>query len=240
MRRALRLRLVEALRPSDLQLTLVWAGIVGLCGALVSVAFRWLAQLVQERAFGVEGDLVAGAQSVLPWERIAIPAIGGLAAGLVIRFGAHLAQGQPSTDYMEAVSLGDGTIRVRPSLVKSTASLFSVASGGSIGREGAMAQLSSMLASWMGRRRNLPRPRLQLLVACGAAAGIASAYNVPIAGALFVAEIVLGTIAMESFGPLVFASVVSTLATRALLGGAPLFEIPQFELVSYLDRKSVV
>ena len=46
MRRALRLRLIEALRPSDLQLTLVWAGIVGLCGALVSVAVRWLAQLV--------------------------------------------------------------------------------------------------------------------------------------------------------------------------------------------------
>ncbi|NUP98040.1 MAG: ClcB-like voltage-gated chloride channel protein [Planctomycetaceae bacterium] len=79
------------------------------------------------------------------------------------------------------------------------------------------------------------RPRLQLLVACGAAAGIASAYNVPIAGALFVAEIVLGTIAMESFGPLVFASVVSTLATRALLGGQPLFEIPHFELASYLE-----
>lgn len=235
MRRALRLRLVEALRPSDLQLTLIWAGIVGLCGALVSVAFRWLSQRVQELAFGVEGDLVAGAASVAPWERIVIPAVGGLAAGLVIRYGAHLAKGQPSTDYMEAVSLGDGTIRVRPSLVKSTASLLSVASGGSIGREGAMAQLSSMLASWIGRRRALPRPRLQLLVACGAAAGIASAYNVPIAGALFVAEIVLGTIAMESFGPLVFASVVSTLATRALLGGDPLFAIPQFELVSYVE-----
>ncbi len=235
MRRALRLRLIEALRPSDLQLTLLWAGLVGLCGALISVAFRALAQEVQELAFGVEGELVAGAGAVAGWERVVIPAVGGLAAGLVIRYGAHLAKGQPSTDYMEAVSLGDGTIRVRPSLVKSMASLLSVSSGGSIGREGAMAQLSSMFASWVGRRRALPKPRLQLLVACGAAAGIASAYNVPIAGALFVAEIVLGTIAMESFGPLVFASVVSTLATRALLGGKPLFEIPQFELVSYIE-----
>ena len=235
MRRALRLRLVEALRPSDLQLTLLWAGLVGFCGALLSVGFRELSVGVQEFLWGSRGEVAAIADGIPLWQRVAWPALGGLSAGLVMRYGAQLAKGQPSTDYMEAVSLGDGTIRVRPSLVKSFASMLSVASGGSIGREGAMAQLSSMFASWLGRRRALSRPRLQLLVACGAAAGIASAYNVPIAGALFVAEIVLGTIAMESFGPLVFASVVSTLATRAMLGGQPLFEIPHFELASYLE-----
>ena len=68
--------------------------------------------------------------------------------------------------------------------------------------------------------------RLRLLVACGAAGGIASAYNAPIGGALFVAEIVLGTLAMESFGPLVFSSVVATLTVRQFLGSNPLYEIP--------------
>jgi len=232
---AQRLRLLEQLRLSDTQRALVWAGLVGLLGALVSVGFRQLAQLAQELFWGVPGDPARFADE-LHWARkLLVPAAGGLAAGLVIRFGARLAKGQPSADFMEAVALGDGTIRVRPSLVKSSASLLSVASGGSIGREGAMAQLASMLASWVGRRRNLPKPRLQLLVACGAAAGVASAYNAPIAGALFVAEIVLGTIAMESLGPLVFASVVSTVATRELLGQAPLFETPAFELVSPLE-----
>ena len=65
-----------------------------------------------------------------------------------------------------------------------------------------------------------------MLVACGAAGGIASAYNAPIGGALFVAEIVLGTLAMESFGPLVFSSVVATLTVRQFLGSNPLYEIP--------------
>lgn len=232
---AQRLRLAEWLRLSDTQRALVWAGIVGFVGALSSVGFRMLAQAAQSLFFGVEGDPARFADE-LHWARkLLVPALGGLAAGLVIRFGARLAKGQSSADFMEAVSLGDGTIRVRPSLVKSGASLLSIASGGSIGREGAMAQLSSMLSSWLGRLGRLPKPRLQLLVACGAAAGIASAYNAPIAGALFVAEIVLGTIAMESLGPLVFASVVSTVTTRELLGQAPLFETPPFELVSPLE-----
>ncbi len=232
---AQRLRLAELLRLSDTQRALVWAGIVGFVGALVSVGFRVLAQAAQSAFFGVEGDPARFANE-LHWARkLIVPALGGLAAGLVIRYGARLAKGQSSADFMEAVSLGDGTIRVRPSLVKSGASLLSIASGGSIGREGAMAQLSSMLSSWLGRRAKLPKPRLQLLVACGAAAGIASAYNAPIAGALFVAEIVLGTIAMESLGPLVFASVISTVTTRELLGQAPLFDAPPFELVSPLE-----
>lgn len=229
---AQRLRLAELLRLGDTQRALVWAGIVGFLGALISVGFRLLASWAQAGFWGVDGDpaLVA---SELHWaQKVLVPALGGLAAGLVIRYGAHLTQGQHSADFMEAVSLGDGTIRVRPSLVKSSASLLSVASGGSIGREGAMAQLSSMISSWLGRRARLPKPRLQLLVACGAAAGIASAYNAPIAGALFVAEIVLGTIAMESLGPLVFASVVSTVTTRELLSQGPLFETPAFDLVS--------
>jgi Chloride channel protein EriC len=60
--------------------------------------------------------------------------------------------------------------------------------------------------------------------------GIASAYNAPIAGALFVAEIVLGSLAMEIFGPLVFSSVIATLTVRGFLGGSPLYEIPAFKL----------
>ncbi len=229
---ARRLRLVEQFRLGDTQRALAWAGLVGFFGALTSVLFRQLAQGAQQLMWGTGGDLAYFADQFHWAQKLAIPALGGLAAGLVIRYGSRLTQGHPSMDFMEAVSLGDGTIRVRPSLVKSSASLLSVASGGSIGREGAMAQLSSMLASWFGRWRKLPKPRLQLLVACGAAAGIASAYNAPLAGAMFVAEIVLGTIAIESLGPLVFASVVSTVTTREILGQAPLFETPAFVLVS--------
>ncbi|HVS08761.1 MAG TPA: ClcB-like voltage-gated chloride channel protein [Planctomycetota bacterium] len=228
----LKLRLAEPLRPTELQVTLMYAGLVGLMGACAGVLFRTAIAAVQAALWGVEGDLVRAAEQVDLWRRVVVPALGGLAAGFVIQAGSRLHRGQTSADFMEAVALREGVIRFRPSLVKSASSLVTVASGGSIGREGAMVQLSSMLASWMGRHTGLSKPRLELLVACGAAAGIASAYNAPIAGALFVAEIVLGSIAMQSLGPLVFASVISTVTTRQLLGAGPVFEIPPFELVS--------
>jgi len=161
-----------------------------------------------------------------------VPALGGLLAGLVLTFGARLLQGQRATDYMESVTIGDGRIRVGPALVRIGSSIFSIASGGSLGREGPMSQLAALIASGIGRLARLPMPRLQLMVACGAAAGMASAYNAPIGGALFVAEVVIGSIAMESFGPLLFASFMSSVLARALGSASALFEMQAFRLVS--------
>jgi len=167
-----------------------------------------------------------------------VPTLGGVLAGLALYFGAQWVKGQDSTDYMEAISIGDGEIRTRPTLVKILSSVFTISSGGSIGREGPMVQLAAMLASLVGRTARLPRARLRLLVACGAASGIASAYNAPIGGALFVAEIVLGSIAMATFGPLIVASAMATVVSRLLMGGAPLYSVPAFQLVSPLELVS--
>src|SRR4029077_8677060 len=128
------------------------------------------------------------------------------------------------------VVLGDGKISTRRSLAQCFSAMFTIASGGSIGREGPLVQLASLIASLIGRLQNWSSPRLRLLVGCGAAAGIASAYNAPIAGAVFVAEIVLGSGAMEIFGPLIFSSVIATLTARAFLSGSPLYDIPPFQL----------
>src|SRR5579862_3932869 len=70
------------------------------------------------------------------------------------------------------------------------------------------------------------------MVACGGAAGIAAAYNAPISGALFVSEIVLGSIAMESFGPLIVASVTSSATIHRFLGYGPVYDVPHVQFVS--------
>ncbi len=235
IRRLLRLWVwfAETFHPDEFQLTLAWAGVIGFFGALTSIGFRYVTSVVHMLLTGNNVARMAESFAQLPlWQRLVTPAVGGLLAGLVFYFGTRWSSSTTTTDYMEAVVVHDGRISVRRSLIKCLSAMFTVASGGSIGREGPLVQLSSLVASIVGRWRNWPAIRLRLLVACGAAAGIASAYNAPIAGSLFVAEIILGSLAMEIFGPLVFASVIATLTVRAFLGAAPLYEIPSFRLNS--------
>jgi len=221
----------ERTRPTDLQVTLFWAGVIGFCGGLSSIAFRAATGLVHKIFTGNSmSGLVESFAGLPPLLRLAIPALGGLLAGAILQFGARWRSRIPTTDYMEAVVLGNGKISTRRTIVKCLSALFTIASGGSIGREGPLVQLSSVIASGFGRLQKWSTPRLRLLVGCGAAAGIASAYNAPIAGAIFVAEIVLGSMAMEMLGPLIFSSVVATLTVQGFLGTAPLYEIPPFQL----------
>lgn len=228
----LRLWMAETIRPSELHETLFWAGVVGLLGAVASVLFRRLSYEVHLLLTRQTGGVVESFMHLPLWQRALTPTVGGLAAGAILYWGSRITRSRHPTDYMEAIVVGNGLVAVRSSLVKSASALFSIASGGSIGREGPMVQLSAMIASLVGRFRHWSTPRRRLISACGGAAGIASAYNAPIAGALFVAEIVLGSVAMESFGPLVFSSVVATLTVRKLVGAAPLYEIPPFVLNS--------
>ena len=232
-----RLWIQEKLQPTEWQVMLLWAAFAGFLGALASVFFTGLAEGVHE-LFGYAGEGVGVVESMrkLPWWGcLLVPALGGMCAGIVLLLGKHIAPGQSSTDYMEAIAIGNGHVPIRTSLVKSAAALFSIGSGGSIGREGPMVQLAAVLASLIGRWRQFTPPQLRLIVACGAAAGIASAYNAPIAGSFFVAEIILGTIAMESLGPLAVSAVVATLTVRVLTQAHVLYKVPAFQLNSPLE-----
>jgi len=216
-----------------------WAALTGFCGALASVVFREGIRLFERLMTGNSGGLVQAASGLQGWHRVLVPVLGGVAAGVVMHFGARLLGDRRSVDYMEAVVVGDGAIAARPTLLRSLSSLFTIGSGGSIGREGPMVQLAALLGSKVGMLSRAPVPRRRLLVACGAAAGIAAAYNAPIAGALFVAEIVMGSIAMESFGPLVVASVTANVTIHRFFGYGPVFAVPHvqfganWELVVY-------
>ncbi len=230
----------EKLQPSEWQITLLWAGFAGFLGALSSLVFQGLAEGVHQLLTGSNEGVVESMKQLPWWAVLALPAVGGLLAGIVLMLGKHLTKGQSSTDYMEAISIGSGHVPIRASLVKSAAALFSIGSGGSIGREGPMVQLAAVMASFIGRWRQFTPPQLRLMVACGAAAGIASAYNAPIAGSFFVAEIILGTIAMESLGPLAVSAVVAAMTVRVLTSEAQLYKVPEFRLSSPLEMPAYI
>jgi CIC family chloride channel protein len=226
-----RLRLI-LFGHEDLAGIVFWAALIGVCGALTSVLFREGARLLEKLFTGQSTGLVHAAAELAWWHRALVPLVGGLLAGLVLHLAGRAFTSSRAVDYMEAVLVGDGQIGFRATMAKSVSSLLTIASGGSIGREGPMVQLAAMVGSKLGRVARAPIPRLRLMVACGGAAGIAAAYNAPISGALFVSEIVLGSTAMESFGPLVVASVTASATIHQFLGYGPVFEVPHVEFVS--------
>ncbi|PUA19919.1 ClcB-like voltage-gated chloride channel protein [Glaciimonas sp. PCH181] len=222
-----RLRIQRLFHFSPSHSMLLWAVVVGFLGALATILFRECILGLQLLLTGESGSFVTIAKS-LSWHwRVVLPTLGGVIAGVILLL-AKRVPAAATSDYMEAVTIGDGNIPVRHSLLRSLSSLATIVSGGSIGREGSMVQLAALAASLVGRITYFEPSRLRLLVACGAAAGITSAYNAPIAGAFFVTEIVLGAIVMESFGPVVVASVVANITMRALPGYKPAYEMPAF------------
>jgi len=226
-----RLRLI-LLGHEDLAGIVFWAALVGIGGALLSVLFRECARLLETMFTGQPGGLVHAASELPPLHRALVPLVGGVLSGMVLHLAGRVLTIPRAVDYMEAILVGDGRLGVRSTLVNSASSLLSIASGGSIGREGPMVQLAAMVGSRLGIIARAPVPRLRLMVACGGAAGIAAAYNAPISGALFVSEIVLGSTAMESFGPLVVASVTSSATIHKFLGYGPVFDVPRLHFGS--------
>ncbi|EPF6159238.1 voltage-gated ClC-type chloride channel ClcB [Citrobacter sedlakii] len=199
---------------------LCFAALVGIFAALAVACFRH-AMLLLEWVFlsNDSGSLVNAATGLSPWRRVLTPALGGLAAGLLLWGWQKRSQLRPHapTDYMEALQT-NGRFDYGASLIKSLASLLVVASGSAIGREGAMILLAALAASCFARRF-APQHEWKLWIACGAAAGMASAYHAPLAGSLFIAEVLFGTLMLASLGPVVVSAVVALLITHALNGG---------------------
>ncbi len=208
---------------------LLWAAAAGLAGGVATIAFRaCISGLVYLETGRVSG-LVDAARALPAPLRILFPAVGGLAAGTVLWLERRRSGRDEGGDYMESIVIGDGVVPPGKSFSRSLSSLFSIASGGSIGREGPMVQLAATVASLIARAARMGVPQRRLLVACGAAAGITAAYNAPLAGALFVAEIVLGSIAVESLVPLIVAAMVANLTTHLLAPDVPLYPIHGLE-----------
>ena len=212
---------------------LLLIGVVGVIAGTLGSAVHGLITLLQRVLWG-PGALVDAARAAPWWVVVATPALGGLVVGLIFRFARERPKGGGGmSQLIEAVLLTGGKVPPRPVVASALAAVVTVGSGGSLGREGPMIRLGAMFSSWLGSRLGMAPHRLKILVGCGAAAGLAAAYNIPIGGALFAMEVILGNFALEIFGPIVASSVISTLIARAAQGGdVPRYAAPGYALVS--------
>ncbi|HSF40689.1 MAG TPA: chloride channel protein, partial [Thermoanaerobaculia bacterium] len=206
--------------------------LVGVVAGLLGVAVHWLIDILQAFLWQSPDGLVGAARKAPRWLVVAAPAFGGVLIGLITWFMRQPVGGGGMSALIEAVALSGGKIPPKPVLANALAAVATVGSGGSLGREGPLIRLGAMISSWVGGRLGVGPHRLKILIGCGAAAGLASAYNVPIGGALFAMEVILGNFALEIFGPIVVSSVISTLISRTFAGNTPLYSAPGYALSS--------
>ena len=213
----------ERFRFTEEALHLLIAGGIGIMGGVVNVVFVKLIVGCQDLVWAKGNSSSLTPFQGTEWERLLIPVAGGLIAGLLLYLGLKWSAKKGSNNLLEAVSMGDGKLPFRTALSQAFSSMVSIVSGATIGREGSITQFTSTLASKWGALARWHPYRLRLMVACGAASGMAAAYNAPIAGAVFAAHIVLGNFSMHLFAPLIFSSVVSSMVSRSFFGMAPLY-----------------
>lgn len=235
--RGLRLRaLVAAFRGGldPMVPMLVIAALVGAASALAVEGFRQAMQALM-RLYTTQEHLVAAAAALPPWERVLIPTVAALAGGLFMWAGHRWIRRPRGPEYMEAVRVGDGRLPLIPNLLRTGSSLIAVSGGITIGREGTMIQFGSVIASVIGRIGHADVAQRRLVVACGAAAGFAAAYHAPIAGTLFVAEIILGGLRLREIAAVLVAAVIGELTTQSVATTGALYLALPVPPVSFGD-----
>ncbi len=211
---------------------IIVAIIIGLLAGFAAIGIRFLIKEISFFSFQGAGNLLENILNTSWYWILIIPAIGGLLVGPIIYFLAPEAKGHGVPEVMQAILLKGGNIRPRVAFIKAIASSITIGTGGSVGREGPIIQIGSSLGSMVGQFLRVPSKRLKTLVGCGAAAGIAAAFNAPIAGALFAVEIILMDFAIAQFSPIVISSVIATVVSHTFEGKFAAFMVPKYQLVS--------
>jgi len=162
------------------------------------------------------------------WTIALLPIIGGLIVGLIQFYLIGVERYHGVAGIIESVAISGGRLRYWRIPAKAIASAFSIGSGASVGPEDPSVQIGSNLGSMVGQWLHMSEERVRTLVAAGAAAGVAAAFNAPIAGVFFAVEIILGEIATSALGLVVLASVISSVFTQAVAGPQPAFSVPSY------------
>jgi CIC family chloride channel protein len=227
-------KLSRILAGQDTALIAIGA-VIGTLTGLGALGFAWVLTWFEDEVSVFFHDGAWGPHWL--W-LVVVPMIGMGLSGVLIYFFASEAKGHGVPQVMAALIRRGGVIPLRIGVVKLAASVLTVGSGGSAGTEGPIVQIGAVVGSVVGQRLHMDRQRMMTFVGCGAAAGISSIFNAPIAGVFFVLEILLRDFSVRTFTPIVVSSVFSAITTQAFSeSNSAIFAVsgtlhgPKFEII---------
>lgn len=158
------------------------------------------------------------------WE-IIIPVIGGIIVGFMAKYGSPKIKGHGIPEAMEAVLTTRSRIEAKVAILKPISAAIAIGTGGPFGAEGPIIQTGGAFGSLVGQIVSTTAAERKVLLACGAAAGMAATFNTPIAGVILAIELLLFEFRGRSFIPLVIATTLATSVRQLLLGAGPMFHV---------------
>ena len=223
--------------PNQLQFWLI-ALAIGVAAGGAALAFRRGIALLQKLSYGAEDvhrlhSLAGG----LPWYVVlVVPIIGGLIAGILLHVFTPDGRVRSVADVVEGAALNEGRVEGRAGLGSALASLVTLGTGGSSGREGPVVHLVAVMSSWVLNRLKADGIKGRDLLGCAVAAAVSASFNAPIAGALFALEVVLRHFAIHAFAPITVAAVAGAVISRLQFGETVEFVLPGSSILEFYEE----
>lgn len=220
--------------PSQLQFWFI-ALLVGVASGFAALLFRKGIILLQETVYRADdASLIHSWAGLLPWYWLLIvPILGGLAVGIILHRFTPDGRVRSVADVIEGAALNGGRVEKREGLASAAASLVTLSTGGSSGREGPVVHLAGVIATWVNDKMGTSGITARDLLGCAVAAAVSASFNAPIAGALFALEVVLRHFALHAFAPIVIASVAGTVISRLEFGDVAEFQLATASLLEF-------
>jgi len=208
-------------------LTLI-AGIIGLCAGMIAYILYHLIGLLTNLFFyqKLDPSFASPQYNHLGPLVIIIPAIGGLIAGLMIKYGSTRIIGHGIPEAIESVLLGKSKIEPKVGVLKALSAAFTIGSGQPFGAEGPIIQTGGAFGSLIGQLISVTGSERRILLACGAAAGMAATFGTPISAVFLIIELLLFEFRVKSLVPVAIASAIGAWMHIYLISPKPLFATP--------------